>query len=61
MRNIDPSRMCITVLKIAHDCKNKKCNNCGTKDKVISKTQSLMKDQKESISRLEKKMQAIKK
>ena len=44
-----------------HDGKNKKCNNCGTKDKVISKTQSLMKDQKESISRLEKKMQAIKK
>jgi succinate dehydrogenase/fumarate reductase flavoprotein subunit len=43
-----------------HDGKNKKCNKCGTKDVINSKTQSLMKDQKESISSLEKNLQAIK-
>ena len=37
-----------------HDGKYNKCNKCETKVKVISKTQSLMKDQKESISSLKK-------
>lgn len=42
-----------------HDGKNKKCNKCGTKDVINSKTQSLMKDQKESISSIEKQLQKI--
>lgn len=43
-----------------HDSQNKKCDKSGTKDQVISKTQSLMIDQRESMSSLEQKLQAIK-